>query len=299
MLRLPHNLLNIRLGPLDSYGIPNDDNLLIHRVLPWDVHLHLEVVLDVPQLRAGLTDDEWEEPLCNFQLLMRHALMCDGVVIVHHDVVDHILSLLDLLIRAREGHLVLLARGRVLRGLWDLDCNAQLILDLPDDNATLPNDIGEVRWVASDKILREVLKLHCTVALFDKLFHSSLSLFDSCRRAGDGEDVAAGVDLSLCLLLDELDLGTLWPNDDAYLLLGDLDSRRGAVALLLFLGGGRCGSGSGGSLHHLIGHGSGLLLGGGNRLGDRQCAGLGGSLGVRPAGRHARDMLLWLPGCDA
>mmetsp|Transcript_34180 Transcript_34180/g.69056 ORF Transcript_34180/g.69056 Transcript_34180/m.69056 type:complete len:410 (-) Transcript_34180:37-1266(-) len=219
--------------------------------------------------------------------------MRDGVVVVHHDVVDDLLGLLHGVALAREDDLVLLAGGRVLRRVGDVDGDAELVLDLPDHGSALADDFREVRGVHGDEVLGEVVVLQGGVALFDELLHRDLRLGDALGLASDGEDVAGGVDARARLLLDELDLGALGPDDDAYLRLGHLHRRRRSVALLLLLcshGGGRRGLGGGGRL------GGDLLRRGrdGLRNGRRN-----GCLLQVCCSRHAGDVVLRLPRLDA
>mmetsp|Transcript_17959 Transcript_17959/g.51030 ORF Transcript_17959/g.51030 Transcript_17959/m.51030 type:complete len:288 (-) Transcript_17959:427-1290(-) len=160
--------------------------------------------------------------------------MRDGVVVVHHDLVDHFLGLLNGSILAGKHDLVLLASRWVLWSFGDLDSNTKLILDLPDDNSTLANDLWEVGRMNRNEILLEIIKLQSGVAFLNKIPDRNFGLSHSRWRAGDCEDFPACVNASTGLLLDELDLRPLRTDHNTDLCLWYFHGRGGRVALFLF-----------------------------------------------------------------
>mmetsp|Transcript_17052 Transcript_17052/g.35615 ORF Transcript_17052/g.35615 Transcript_17052/m.35615 type:complete len:288 (+) Transcript_17052:442-1305(+) len=160
--------------------------------------------------------------------------MRNGVVVVHHDLIDHFLGLLNGSILAGKHDLVLLACRRVLGSFGNLDGNTKLILDLPDDNSTLANDLWEVGRMNGDEVLLEIIKLQSGVAFVNKIPDCNFGLSHSCWRAGDSEDFPACVNASTGLLLNELDLRPLRPYHNTDLCLWHFHCRAGRVALFLF-----------------------------------------------------------------
>mmetsp|Transcript_105401 Transcript_105401/g.293446 ORF Transcript_105401/g.293446 Transcript_105401/m.293446 type:complete len:436 (+) Transcript_105401:352-1659(+) len=198
-------------------------------MLPGNAELDLPVVLDVLQLGAGLADDVLVAPGVDLHLLVDLAGVRELRVAVGGDVVDDALGLLHVRRRAGEADLELLRRRRARRHCGDVHLDAELVLDLADDDAALADEVGEVAGVHGHEVLGEVLVLHGAIALLHELPHRLLRLGDRCRGARDGEDLAGGVDLRPGLLLDHLDLRALGADDDADLLLRHLHLGRGGA----------------------------------------------------------------------
>mmetsp|Transcript_154495 Transcript_154495/g.494167 ORF Transcript_154495/g.494167 Transcript_154495/m.494167 type:complete len:397 (+) Transcript_154495:251-1441(+) len=249
-------------------------------MFPRDVHADLPVVLDVLHLGAGPADEKPVAPFLDVQLLVHLTRVRELVVLVHQNVVDDILGLLDILLAARKHDLALLRRRRALGHVLEVDLDIHQLLDLPNDRALLADEVRERRRVDVHDVLREAIERQCAVALLDQFLDGTLGHLDGLGLAHDGEDLALGVDaIHLALLLDHLDLRAFRADDDADLVLGHVDRGAGAGARRLL------GLLLSGNLHgqdplHVRGHG---LV---------RSPRLPPGAGLCASGRHADDVLL-------
>mmetsp|Transcript_51571 Transcript_51571/g.84496 ORF Transcript_51571/g.84496 Transcript_51571/m.84496 type:complete len:279 (-) Transcript_51571:266-1102(-) len=160
--------------------------------------------------------------------------VCDLMIAILPDAFQNVLGLTHIIRFPCQGYFVLLVLlGGVLRNLRDGHFDVQLTFEGLDRNALLANDIWEAGGVHLYALLLEVLESHRTVTLLYQLLDGHVSHFHCLLRAHNCKNLTVGVDvLHSRLLLDELDLGAFWSNDDSNLVLRHLDS--GSVEVFVF-----------------------------------------------------------------
>mmetsp|Transcript_36076 Transcript_36076/g.50304 ORF Transcript_36076/g.50304 Transcript_36076/m.50304 type:complete len:235 (-) Transcript_36076:570-1274(-) len=206
-------------------------------MLTWDVHLDLVVVLDVTKLRASFANQILVSPCLHFDFFMRLTRMSELMVAVCLDAFHHFFRLSHIVSLPCKGHLILLLLvDGILGNLGDGDFNIHLAFEGLDRHTLLSDEVWERRWMHLYALLLEVLKGHSAVALLDELLDRHVSHLHSLLRARNGKDLTVCVDSShASLLLDHLDLGTFWPNDNSDLVLRHFDGCGVETALLCLL----------------------------------------------------------------
>mmetsp|Transcript_75452 Transcript_75452/g.139012 ORF Transcript_75452/g.139012 Transcript_75452/m.139012 type:complete len:315 (-) Transcript_75452:674-1618(-) len=208
-------------------GLPDDKDILDHRLLPWDVHLHFVVVLDVAHLGAFRANDVGVLPFGNLKLLVYKTGMRDLVMSILEDAVDDFFALFHTLSATSNADFELLVRVALwvlVRRLWHVDLHFALLLDQVNGFTALADDVRDVDFAAGDDRLGEIVKCQRAIALLDDLLHSNLCLCDSLRLAEKSASSGIHVErLNSGLLLDHVDDTSLWADDTGNFVLRNLD----------------------------------------------------------------------------
>mmetsp|Transcript_20956 Transcript_20956/g.37728 ORF Transcript_20956/g.37728 Transcript_20956/m.37728 type:complete len:223 (-) Transcript_20956:581-1249(-) len=166
---------------------------------------------------------------------MGEAFVGELVVAIGGDVFHDLPAFADIFVLAGKRDLELLACRSILRHLGDAHLHTNLRLHGLDSGTLFANEVWEAAWVNCHLIFLEVIEGHCAVALLNELLDSPLGLCHCLWLTHNGEDLSGGVDArDAGLLLDQLDLGALWSNDNADLSLWNLHGGCALVALLRF-----------------------------------------------------------------
>mmetsp|Transcript_20069 Transcript_20069/g.53254 ORF Transcript_20069/g.53254 Transcript_20069/m.53254 type:complete len:287 (+) Transcript_20069:66-926(+) len=241
LVGLGDRVVDVGHGALDVALLADDDDVPVRGLVAGDPDAHLVVLLDVPQFGPRLSDDEPVVPLLDLQLLVHLARVGDLVVVVHYNVVNYLLSLLDVFgLASNCDHGPFRPRPRRPRGFGHRDLHLQCVLDGPNDAALFADEIGQGIGGHLDGVALEVLVRQGSEALGNQLLESLLGLGHRFWLALNAQNVGLHVDvLHVGFFLDHVDGATLGPDHDTDPVFRDLQLGDGELLLGLLLGGRR------------------------------------------------------------